>query len=269
MIDPTSPTPAVGAKTPAEDDELRLLPCPFCGGTATFRENEGGHYVECGECRAGTCMMFPEKCDVLPLLAERWNSRPAPISPAAGNTGDAGERLAEIAAREAKATPGPWVIGGCKDHPTGYNARAQNICLAVRGPSGERVPNLPANIAFNAHARADIPWLLSSLATSEAARETYRLQAEGAERERDAAKAEAAGLRFLVVSAKYHTRHERHCPSMRMEGPCDCGVSEWRRDAEAALAAPATLPHDSAPAGTSQGSDAGMPERSTGAEGTP
>lgn len=43
--------------------EPKLNPCPFCGG------------IECMMCRACSVAMLPEKCDVLPLLAERWNNR--------------------------------------------------------------------------------------------------------------------------------------------------------------------------------------------------
>lgn len=63
-------------------DEIELKPCPFCGGKASFNhvengENAGGICVECDDpmCRTSSQLMFPEKCDVLPLLAEKWNRR--------------------------------------------------------------------------------------------------------------------------------------------------------------------------------------------------
>lgn len=55
---------------------MKLKSCPFCGGKAGFDESkEGGIYIECEDCHSGSCMMFPDKCDVRPLLAERWNAR--------------------------------------------------------------------------------------------------------------------------------------------------------------------------------------------------
>jgi Restriction alleviation protein Lar len=58
---------------------MKLKPCPFCGGKAAFRDDgRSGEYVECRKCRACSAMMFPEKCDVKGLIAERWNNRSTP-----------------------------------------------------------------------------------------------------------------------------------------------------------------------------------------------
>lgn len=55
---------------------MKLKPCPFCGGDGRFGETpEGGHYIECAGCSASSVLMFPDKCDVRALLAERWNER--------------------------------------------------------------------------------------------------------------------------------------------------------------------------------------------------
>lgn len=62
----------------------RLKPCPFCGGPGEYGvcdlkespQNEGGEFIQCVECKASTTLMFAEKCDAKPLLAELWNRRP-------------------------------------------------------------------------------------------------------------------------------------------------------------------------------------------------
>lgn len=62
----------------------KLKPCPFCGGRAAFDvcnleespQNAGGEFIQCVECNASTALMFAEKCDAKPLLAELWNRRP-------------------------------------------------------------------------------------------------------------------------------------------------------------------------------------------------
>ena len=66
----------------------KLLPCPFCGSAARFQEGDGdacgGYFVECTNraCGASSNVMFPEKDDVKPLLAEKWNRRtPTPGAP--------------------------------------------------------------------------------------------------------------------------------------------------------------------------------------------
>jgi Lar family restriction alleviation protein len=67
-----------------------LLPCPFCGGKAEYKEIEfapedehkhdrGGHYIECQGCGASTNLMFPLMDDVSRLLAEKWNRRSASL----------------------------------------------------------------------------------------------------------------------------------------------------------------------------------------------
>ncbi len=63
-------------------EAINLLPCPFCGsksdfGEITEGENFGGHFIECtnAQCGCSTCLMFPDKCNVKELLAEKWNAR--------------------------------------------------------------------------------------------------------------------------------------------------------------------------------------------------
>jgi Lar family restriction alleviation protein len=68
----------------AADQNIALLPCPFCGGTAQFQSipNEdgdpqaGGEYVECSQCQSCTNLVFPLMDGVKRQLAERWNRRP-------------------------------------------------------------------------------------------------------------------------------------------------------------------------------------------------
>jgi hypothetical protein len=103
---PATPADAGDANWPTpvtDEDESTLLPCPFCYGRAEFHESEdaGGVFIECGTCKASSTMMFPEKCDVRPLLAERWNQR---VKPVARRLLDAppgvGERMREEWTRE-------------------------------------------------------------------------------------------------------------------------------------------------------------------------
>lgn len=59
----------------------KLLPCPFCGGCASYGESDdGGWFIACTskECQASTNLVYPLKDDVRAVLAEKWNSRPAP-----------------------------------------------------------------------------------------------------------------------------------------------------------------------------------------------
>lgn len=65
-----------------EEDPLALKPCPHCGGAAKFgvvpdddQQNFGGEFIECQECGASTCLMFPVMDEVKTHLAEKWNRR--------------------------------------------------------------------------------------------------------------------------------------------------------------------------------------------------
>ena len=59
----------------------KLKNCPCCGNPAIFRqgdgENLGGEFIECSNeaCGLTSRLMFPDKTDVKPLLAETWNTR--------------------------------------------------------------------------------------------------------------------------------------------------------------------------------------------------
>lgn len=63
----------------ASRSDEALLPCPFCGGKASFgtgaSEGVGGHFIECGKCNASTALVFPLKDDVTRELLDRWNAR--------------------------------------------------------------------------------------------------------------------------------------------------------------------------------------------------
>lgn len=55
-----------------------LLACPFCGGVANFvNTKDGGVCIECSKypCMASSRVIYPDKIDPMPLLAEAWNAR--------------------------------------------------------------------------------------------------------------------------------------------------------------------------------------------------
>jgi hypothetical protein len=108
------------------------------------------------------------------------------VQPAAGEE----PRLAEIEARAAKATEGPWYDDGYRIHgPTEADDKRDGEVLLeykhaeATGDDGQ----------FIAHARADIPWLVTQVRALAAKLAT-------AEAAGDAAKAEAAGLRAALTS---------------------------------------------------------------------
>ena len=65
----------------------KLLPCPFCGGTPMYcqnneirpdgeiHENYGGEWIECSACHACTNIRWPLMESVKELLAVAWNRR--------------------------------------------------------------------------------------------------------------------------------------------------------------------------------------------------
>ncbi len=82
-------------------EKLGLSLCPFCGGTARFGkcvpgeqegENDGAEYVECCDCGASTCLVFPLMDSAKQVLRDMWNRRDAPDSK---TPNVAGNRLAE------------------------------------------------------------------------------------------------------------------------------------------------------------------------------
>lgn len=61
---------------------MKLKPCPFCGGRAKMHlvvadgdPNDGGKYIACESCNAGSAIMFPLMESVDALLSEKWNKR--------------------------------------------------------------------------------------------------------------------------------------------------------------------------------------------------
>lgn len=74
------------------------------------------------------------------------------------------DRLAAIAARVEKATPGPWLVGDerlptlfPRDDPSYHIALLESV----------REPRFRPNADFIAHAREDIPFLLAQLAAQQ------------------------------------------------------------------------------------------------------
>lgn len=76
-----------GRATMSDDREkLGLSLCPFCGGAARFGkcapgeqegENDGAEYVECCDCGASTCLVFPLMDSAKQVLRDMWNRRTA------------------------------------------------------------------------------------------------------------------------------------------------------------------------------------------------
>ena len=68
----------------SDREKLGLALCPFCGGPARFGkcvpgeqelDNDGAEYVECCDCGASTCLVFPCMDEAKPRLREMWNTR--------------------------------------------------------------------------------------------------------------------------------------------------------------------------------------------------
>ena len=68
-------------------ERLGLSLCPFCGGPARFGkcghgeqegENDGAEYVECCDCGASTCLVFPLMDSAKQVLCDMWNRRTEP-----------------------------------------------------------------------------------------------------------------------------------------------------------------------------------------------
>ena len=56
--------------------DIELLPCPFCGGKATFDNDDNGwNWIVCSACDASTNARVSAMEDCRPLLAEAWNRR--------------------------------------------------------------------------------------------------------------------------------------------------------------------------------------------------
>ena len=65
-------------------ERLGLNLCPFCGGAARFGrcapgeqegENDGAEYIECCDCGASTCLVFPLMDSAKQVLRDKWNRR--------------------------------------------------------------------------------------------------------------------------------------------------------------------------------------------------
>ena len=66
---------------------MELLPCPFCGGKASFDHDDNGwNWVVCGKCGVTTDCRTHTMEDCHPLLAEQWNRRASPASVPEGFT---------------------------------------------------------------------------------------------------------------------------------------------------------------------------------------
>lgn len=65
--------------------ELRLKPCPFCGGKGRVRKLKNGYRIVCKECGGSSHYAFTQswhdnKYVAQCQAAKAWNSRPTPIN---------------------------------------------------------------------------------------------------------------------------------------------------------------------------------------------
>lgn len=76
--------PQEDTREPEDREKLGLSLCPFCGGPARFGkcapseqegENDGAEYVECCDCGASTCLVFPLMDSAKQVLRDMWNRR--------------------------------------------------------------------------------------------------------------------------------------------------------------------------------------------------
>lgn len=74
------------------------------------------------------------------------------------------QRLEEIEARVAEATPGPWESDGVRVYSRLKNWGFGLVCDCDLSPApeGEQMP-LPHDPDFIAHAREDVPWLCQAI----------------------------------------------------------------------------------------------------------
>ena len=54
-------------------DEIKLKPCPFCGGEAEINMIYGTYFVGCSNCHAGIIPIYEEMS--LDKKVEEWNRR--------------------------------------------------------------------------------------------------------------------------------------------------------------------------------------------------
>ena len=57
------------------DEDMDLLPCPFCGGEAELYEDAGGYSVDCGACGAGVGYLGKGLPDAKGAAVAGWNRR--------------------------------------------------------------------------------------------------------------------------------------------------------------------------------------------------
>lgn len=90
--------------------KIKLLPCPFCGGTAEYgavplepsipaeyQPNYGGHFVTCAACDASTVLVFNTMGDdIRAILREKWNRRAPARSDAVARLVEACRDLIEL-----------------------------------------------------------------------------------------------------------------------------------------------------------------------------
>jgi len=146
------------------------------------------------------------------------------------------DRPAEIAARAAAATPGPWEVD-----PGGWQVRSGvcNICGTFHchqmhdgGRTDGEHPIQP-DADFIAHAREDIPWLLAELARRETQIERMIVLIK---RQDELLGSLESDLNRHLIPVVQAARRRHYLPE-EFSTMCSCGMGKGSCDELAALAA--------------------------------
>lgn len=113
-------------------EDVKLLPCPFCGGEAEIvniddGENAGGSCVSCTRCLASSNVEFEFKEN----FVSNWNRRASGLH---GGEEGLREEIKSVIYREIETEPHPWDIA--RPHSlTGVDKAASVIIALLQGRS--------------------------------------------------------------------------------------------------------------------------------------